>query len=375
MREGTKIFRIFGIDVKLHYTWWFIFILLAWSLATAFFPFYFEGYDTKTYWFMGIVASLLLFVSVLLHELSHSLVAKAKKIKVHSITLFFFGGVAGIEGEDMKPSSEFLMAIAGPVFSLILGGIFYLIYVNDGNGIVTAITFYLYQLNLILAIFNLVPGYPLDGGRAFRAILYAYYKDLRKATAIAAKGGKIFAGVLVVLGIYGLFTGTGGGLWFILIGGFLWFIAGMSYNQVVIKEVLENLKVKDLMRKNVKTLSPQMKFSEFIKNFADNEDNIFFVKDSKFNGVLDVEMLAPVNIADQKNIRLKQVSVPVKNLITVKADESAYNAFKQIAKTKASLVPVSSKSKLVGIVTQRSLANRIAWELKFKSKQRIDIKH
>src|SRR3989344_4695935 len=146
MKEGIRIFTIFGIDVKLHYSWWFIFILLTWSLATSFFPIYFPGSTARTYWLMSVIASLLLFLSVLLHELSHSLVARAKKITVRSITLFFFGGVAGIDSEDMKPSSEFLMAIAGPLFSLLLAGIFYVIYISTGNGIVTAITFYLYQL-------------------------------------------------------------------------------------------------------------------------------------------------------------------------------------------------------------------------------------
>src|SRR3989344_5217711 len=166
MRGTTKLFRIFGIDVQLHFSWWLIFIFLSWSLSASFFPSYFPDQQTSTYWIMGVLSALLLFASVLLHELSHSLVAKAKKIKVESITLFFFGGVASIDDEDLKPSTEFLMAVAGPLFSLFLFGVFYLVYALNGNTFWTAISFYLYQLNLILAIFNLVPGYPLDGGRA-----------------------------------------------------------------------------------------------------------------------------------------------------------------------------------------------------------------
>ena len=194
MNNSMKIFRVFGIDIKLHFTWWFVFALIAWSLSSAFFPHYFPDQTQTMYWSMGITASLLLFVSVLLHELSHSLVARAKNIKVESITLFFFGGVAGITKEDMKPSSEFLMAIAGPLFSLVLAGIFFVIWKINGNVFWTAITYYLWQLNLILALFNLVPAFPLDGGRAFRAILRAYFKDLKKATRIAVIGGKLFAG-------------------------------------------------------------------------------------------------------------------------------------------------------------------------------------
>ncbi len=145
MVKTLKIMKIFGIDVRLHYSWWFIFLLLTWSLATTYFPEFYKDASTLTYWLMGLSAAVLLFLSVLLHELSHSLVARARNIKVESITLFFFGGVAGITKEDMKPSSEFLMAIAGPLFSLVLGIIFLLINLSNGNGIISAITQYLYQ--------------------------------------------------------------------------------------------------------------------------------------------------------------------------------------------------------------------------------------
>src|SRR3989344_6139528 len=174
MDRSTKIARLFGINIYLHYSWWIIFVLLAWSLATQYFPQFYPEFSPKTNWSIGILSALLLFVSVLLHELSHSLVARIYKIKVDSITLFFFGGVAGIDREDLKPRSEFFMAIAGPLFSFLLAGLFYLLYRLDGNSLLTAVSAYLYQLNLVLGLFNLVPGFPLDGGRAFRALLYGY---------------------------------------------------------------------------------------------------------------------------------------------------------------------------------------------------------
>ena len=189
MRGGTKLFTIFGIDIKIHFSWWFIFALLAYTLSVDFFPHYFSGLTTKMYWTMGIVSSVLLFISVLAHELAHSLMARAKKIEVESITLFFFGGVASLPREDMKPSTEFWMAFSGPLLSLSLGGILYVLYLQNWPVYIGAVFFYLYQLNLILAIFNLLPGYPLDGGRMFRAILMMHYRNLKKATAIAAKGG------------------------------------------------------------------------------------------------------------------------------------------------------------------------------------------
>src|SRR3989344_1733543 len=331
MKDGIKIFSILGIDVKLHYSWWFIFILLSWSLSASFFPLYFPGYSTGTYWLMGIAASLLLFISVLLHELSHSLMARIRKIKVKSITLFFFGGVAGIDTEDLKPSSEFLMAISGPLFSLILGGMFYLIYLSDGQGVITAIAFYLYQLNLILALFNLVPGYPLDGGRAFRAVLYAYYKDLVKATAIASQVGKIFAGFLIIFGFIGIFTGSGGGLWFMLIGGFLYFIAGLSYQQVIAKSILEKIAVKQLMRKRIITLSPRLKLADLARKYADEEDTFFLVKDSHFQGIVDVDLLMPIKPELQQRTMLRQVAIPVKETNSLHQNDSAYRALQLLS--------------------------------------------
>lgn len=316
---------------------------------------------------MGIVSALLLFISVLLHELSHSLVAQWKKIRVESITLFFFGGVAGITKEDIKPSSEFLMAIAGPLFSLALGSVFWLMHAADGSLFLKAITFYLYQLNFVLGLFNLVPAYPLDGGRAFRAILYGYYKDLKKATKIAATGGRIFAGLLIVLGVFGLFTGTGGGLWFILLGGFLYFIAGLSYEQVAIREVLDNIPVKELMQQKFPVLHPAMKFAEFVKKYK-GRDDVFVVKDDHFFGVIEVRRLVKIPRALQDVTSLKQVAVPFGGIKAVRKEESAYSAFRKLEEQNLELLPVLDKNKLAGIVTRKAVLRRLIWELKFGEK-------
>src|SRR3989344_9166943 len=246
-RNVMKLGKVFGITVQLHVSWWFVLVLLSWSLATTYFPQYYAG--TQMSWLMGILAAVLLFVSVLLHELSHSLVARAKKIKVETITLFFFGGVAGIRDEEMKPSTEFLMAIAGPLFSLVLAGFFFLL--SGLHQWWTPLASYLYQLNLILAVFNLIPGFLLDGGRAFRALLYGYYNDILKATRIAAMVGKIFAGLLMGVGFLGLLTGTGQGLWFIFLGGFLYFLAGASYSQVRVREALRTIPLVRVMTAKV----------------------------------------------------------------------------------------------------------------------------
>ena len=369
--KATKIFRIFGIDVKLHISWWFVFILIAWSLSELFFPHHFEGYNTITYWFMGIVASLLLFVSVLLHELAHSLVAKAKKIKVESITLFFFGGVAGITKEDMKPSSELLMALAGPAFSLILAAVFLAIFKFDGNGILTAITYYLYQLNFILALFNLVPGFPLDGGRAFRAILYWYYKDLRKATRIAAAGGKFFAGVLIFMGIFSLIGGAGTGLWLIFLGAFLYFIAGMSYEQVVLKGVLDKIPVTELLKKKIPKLNPEMKFIDFVRRNMNSEEDAYLVQNKRFSGLIDVNKLHKMPPKMQELVRLKQIAIPFNQMKSVKKKDNAYTAFRLFSTQNVEILPVSDKKKVVGYISRKALMHRLAWMLNYSAHGKV----
>jgi Zn-dependent protease/predicted transcriptional regulator len=371
MNHSMKIFRVFGIDIKLHFTWWFVFALIAWSLSASFFPHYYPDLSQKMYWSMGIVASLLLFVSVLLHELSHSLVAKAKRIKVESITLFFFGGVAGITKEDMKPSSEFLMAIAGPMFSLLLAGLFFIVWKINGNVFWTAITYYLWQLNLILAVFNMVPAFPLDGGRAFRAILHAYFKDLKKATRIAVVGGKIFAGLLFFLGVMGLISGIGTGLWFIFLGGFLYFIAGTSYNQVLIKETLSAVKVKELMNKKTKVVDPNMAFSDFVKKYENSEDDVFVVRDKNFSGILNLEKIEKMPVIMQQRVKLKQIAMPFHQLRTLKKDDNSYTAFRKISEQGVELLPVMTKNKLSGLLTRKKLMHRLVWELKFGGSKRL----
>jgi len=368
MRKGVKLFKIFGIEVRLHYSWFFIFVILAWSLATSFFPHYFSGFSTQDYWVMSIIASLLLFVSVILHELSHSLVAKTRNIQVKSITLFFFGGVAGIEKEEMKPSSEFLMAIAGPLFSAVLGVIFFFIYRLNGNGMVEAITFYLYQINFILAIFNIVPAYPLDGGRAFRALLYAHYKDLKKATRIASKGGKFFASFLFVLGIFSLFQGSSGGLWFILLGGFLYFLAGASYQQVLIKDYLSAIPLHNLMKKADNILSGKMSFAQFLKKYSNLGEDTFIVKEEKYLGIFDLKKIQVLPQKMHALVKLKQLSLPLNNSLTLSLKDNTFTAFRKINEQDLDFLPVLEKGKIIGVVPRKVIINRLNIESKFKSK-------
>jgi Zn-dependent protease/predicted transcriptional regulator len=374
MNSSWKIGRIFGIDIKLHLTWWFVFVLIIWSLSSSFFPQFFPGYGVKTYVIMGVFATILLFLSVLLHELSHSLVAKSRNIKVESITLFFFGGVAGIADEDIPPASEFLMAMAGPLFSLILAGIFFLLMTFTQNIFLVAISFYLYQLNFVLALFNLIPGFPLDGGRALRALLNWHYRDLRKATQIAVFGGKIFAGILVFFGILQLWAQTSTGLWLLFLGGFLYVIANASYEQVIFKEVLSKITVRELMTKKINTLSPKMKFSEFTQKYSNSEQEVFIVKDKGFSGILDSRRIQKTSREAQERMTLQQLALPLSVVRGLQEKDNTYQAFKRFAEENLEILPVLKKEKVVGYLTRKVLTHRLIWSLKYGVKSKVNKK-
>ena len=222
--QGTlKLGTLAGIDIRVHYTWLFAFVLVAWSLAQGYFPTMDTGLGAGTYWLLGIVSALLLFGSVLVHELGHSLVAGARGLRVQSITLFIFGGVSSITSEATNARDEFLVAVVGPVTSLALAGLFWLVSqaVPPGTG-VFAVASYLAFTNLLLGAFNIVPGFPLDGGRVLRAILWAASGNMSRATRIASYVGQAVAFVLIGWGVSRLLGGDiFGGLWTAFIGWFL----------------------------------------------------------------------------------------------------------------------------------------------------------
>lgn len=367
MNGGLKLFKVAGIDIQLHMSWWFVFVFLSWSLATSYFPSQFAGYGAVMYWVMGVIAAVLLFVSVLLHELSHSFVAIWKKIEVKSITLFFFGGVAGIDREEMKPQDEFQMAVAGPLFSLVLGGVCYVFYTFVVGGIWLPIFSYLYQLNITLAIFNLVPAFPLDGGRAFRALLYGYYKDLRKATKIASSFGKGFAIFLIFMGVFSFFSKIGGGLWFVFLGAFLYFIAKVSYEQIAVRQVLMNVAVKEIMMSRLITVDAEMKFIDFVTKYGYSSDEAFFVSGKNFSGVMQLRMVQTMPAKMQEIVRLKQLAKPLEELQGVRLTDTVYTAWIKLQQQQMEVLPVyaSDKKKVVGWVMMKGVMHCLMMQNKF----------
>ena len=224
MNQGAlPLFRLAGISVRIHYTWFLAFFLIAWSLGRGLFPVEYPGWSNTTYFIAGSVAALLVFGSVLFHEFAHSFMALARGLKVDNITLFVFGGAAALKSEPRRPSDEFLIAIVGPASSLLLAVIFLIASsLMPWELPARALLSQLALINAVLAIFNLLPGFPLDGGRVFRAIIWAITGSMRKGTTVATIVGQVFAFGLIALGIFLLFNGGFiPGIWLVFIGWFL----------------------------------------------------------------------------------------------------------------------------------------------------------
>ena len=223
--NSWSVGRIVGIPLEIHYSWLLIFAIIVWSLAADYFPMHHPGVTGGANWAAAVITALAFFASVVIHEVAHSLVARAHGIEVDRISLFALGGMSGLKSEPTRPRTEFLVAIVGPLASLALAATFWLIWLGVGPAAMTpaGVLFYLAYGNLVLALFNLIPGFPLDGGRVLRAVIWRLTGDLARATRIAMRSGRLIAVGLAGLGFYQvLFSAPANGFWLIVIGWYLW---------------------------------------------------------------------------------------------------------------------------------------------------------
>jgi Zn-dependent protease/CBS domain-containing protein len=266
MQGSLKLGKLAGIEVRVHYTWLIAFVLIAWSLAQGYFPLSNAGLETGTYWILGVVSALLLFGSVLVHELGHSLLAAARGLRVQSITLFIFGGVSSITKEASTAKDEFLIAVIGPLTSLVLAGLFWLIgqVVTAGTAF-AAVAGYLAFTNLLLAAFNIVPGFPLDGGRVLRSILWGTTGNLARATRLASYVGQAVAFGMIGWGASRVLGGDlFGGLWIAFIGWFLNSGAEASRQQQTVRAVLDGVPVTTVMNPSPAVAAPGLSVHDFV---------------------------------------------------------------------------------------------------------------
>jgi Zn-dependent protease/CBS domain-containing protein len=373
MKSSWRLFRIAGIDIGVHYTWLLIFVLFSWSLAAGIFPAQHAGWTTATYWVAGILTTLVLFISVLLHELAHSLVAQARGMKVSSITLFIFGGVSNLEEEPAKAGIEFSMAIVGPLTSIVLGGIFWLLAIGlVGHGLsladlfngthlttaLAAVVGYLGWINLSLGVFNMIPGFPLDGGRVLRSIIWGGTRSLQKATNAAAMIGRLFGWLFIAFGVYeGLAFGNWiGGIWIAFIGWFLSSAADASRRELTLREHLSGVKVKDMMNAQPGGIDPDTMVEQVVSN-------IFQRLHGRAVPVChDDKLLGIVTIDDVKKIKREQwATTPVERIMTrqplytVSPGDGLDSAFKMIAQHAINQVLVTQDGKCVGMLSRADI--------------------
>ncbi len=381
MRSGFRIGRIAGINIFVDWSWLFIFLLVAWNLAVGVFP------PLHPNWSMGldvglaVVAALLFFASVLAHELAHSIVAKSRGLPVHNITLFLFGGVSNIEREPQSPGVEFVMAIVGPLTSIVLGIIFILLARGLANGLgdltggpvrslarlgpVATMLLWLGPINLILGIFNLIPGFPLDGGRVLRSILWAATHNLRRATFWATWVGRIVAWAFIVAGVAMIFgvniplLGGGfiSGLWLAFIGWFLSSAATSSYQQVVVHDLLEGVPVAKLMRNDVHVVPPDASVADLTYRWIMGTDERAFpvMENDCLVGLVCLEDVRKVPREQWDTTRVRDIMTPTDQLATVTPGEDAGEALDELARRDVRQVPVVENCRVVGLLRRRDI--------------------
>ena len=354
-KNSVRLFDIFGFCVNVHPTWLVIAALVVWSLATGYFPPILPGLSQFDYIVISITSMLGMFFSLILHELAHSLVARQFGLNVGGITLFLFGGVAELEQEPVSAKSEFWIAIAGPVASFAIAAIAFLVKELGGSEVgaspLVAIIGYLGLINFILAVFNLVPAFPLDGGRVLRALIWYMSGDLLKATRIASKFGIGFGLFLISVGVLSLFSKFSiGGLWLILIGFFILSASRSSYQQLLISRVFGGKTVAGVMSRNPVTANAGMTIADLIENvmLKHNLSFVPIVKDEHLLGYVDTSSIHEVDRDKWEFTKLNDILVVRNENNSVSPNVPVDELFKGMASTGQRKFLVEDDGRLIG---------------------------
>lgn len=359
IRQNVPLGRIFGIPVGLDYSWFLIFALMTWLLATNYYPAEFHDWPPSLYWVMGAVTAIMLFASVLLHELGHSVVALLYKIPVRSITLFVFGGVAQIGAEPPNAAAEFFVAIAGPIVSLVLAICFYVSRsAVAGVEPLAGLAEYLAYLNASLVAFNLIPGYPLDGGRVFRAIVWALTRSMRRATLIAANVGRFFGFFFIFLGVSRMIAGDlGGGLWIAFIGWFLDSAAATQIQQVGLQDVLSRHTVAQAMSHRYVVVPADLTLQQLVdEHILGRGQRCFLVnRGDDTVGLATLHRIKQVPRLQWATTTAEQVMLPREEFKRISPDTELWTALQLMDRDGVNQLPVMADSRVVGMLSREDV--------------------
>jgi Zn-dependent protease/predicted transcriptional regulator len=369
---SLQIFTIKKIPIKLHFTLIFVFFLISWTLATGFMPHYYPNLTTSQYWMMGIIGAMILFVSILLHELSHSLLSIRYGIHVNQIILFIFGGISEMKDETKEFKKEFKIAVVGPITSYALSGLFWILFIlvsflndnqqNIGNSLssVEGILLYSSMVNLIIGSFNLIPAFPLDGGRMLRAALTKWKNDFDLATGIASKIGIAISFGIIGLGFIAILKGSFlSGFWLIIIGWFINSGAQTYLDQNELSTRVKGIKLREIMNINFIAVNPDIKMSELIRDYF----NVYWKSafpvingDKRLVGMITTDVISKKNRIENEDKKVSEMMIPVSELIVMSPDKEVNDALKQLFRKRMSRVFIEDKqSHLVGLVSKSDI--------------------
>lgn len=366
-------FEIFGFKVQLNFSWVFLALLVTWSLAKGYFPTHYLGLDTSTYWWMGAAGTVGLFGSLLFHELAHSFVARQQGMSFKNVTLYVFGGVAQMEEEPPTPKADFLMAIAGPLASFALSAACYLAlqagYASNLPLAALGIFGYLAFMNSLVGGFNLIPAFPLDGGRVLRAGLWHWTKDLRRATRPACLAGVTFGFALMMVGIFHGVTGNFMvGVWWFILGLFLREAAKTSYYALVVRIKLERATIRNFMTLNLDTVSSHLSIDELVKEhvYRSLHDIYPVLEDSRLLGYVSSKQIIKIPRDEWTHLTVHDVTVPCSAENTVDINMEAPAALSLMTRTGNSRLLVTDGERLAGTLALKDLMKLLTLKLNFE---------
>jgi Zn-dependent protease/CBS domain-containing protein len=362
--RSFQVARIRGIAVEIHPSWLLILAFLAWTLSDQYFPDMYDSWSTAMYWVVGTISALALFVTVLIHELAHATVAQRRGLPVPRITLFIFGGVSHMSRQPRSAGEEFAIAAAGPATSLVIAFVSSIVAfaAHDRNEQLEGMFVYLAFVNLALAVFNTLPGFPLDGGRVLRSIAWKRTKSFRKATRVAASTGEMFGYLLMVGGAAFLLAGfVFNGIWFLFIGWFLVGAARAETQNLQLENILGRLHARDVMRPEWVSVVPGASIQSIVDDhmLGQGERAIIVANDGAVLGILSVSDVRRAPRETWAEVPVQRLMTPREQVVTVAADAPATDVLMLMAEKSLNQVPVLEDGRMIGMVSRRELLDRV----------------